>query len=158
MSNWKRAFVEHINKQDRMDLVEVDGVDDLSWLLFDEHETVSLQPGILSSLHAFADDGVPMFIVAEAYALTQDFMLHLAGLLKRMGMSAGFPDVIIFGSTPANPLMPGAAIELKRRDGEESDVRPAQREWLADLRARGWAAKACFGARDAVEYLKQLGY
>ncbi len=76
--------------------------------------------------------------------------------LQRMGMKAGFPDVVIFDAPPACPDNVGTAIELKRRDGGK--VTKAQMEWLDKLKEQGWAVAVCKGAAEAIEFLESLGY
>jgi|LSQX01.1.fsa_nt_gb hypothetical protein len=75
--------------------------------------------------------------------------------LKRMGMKAGFPDVIIFDPPPGTKI-PGVAIELKRRKGGR--VSDSQKEWLTALKGRGWAVAVCHGAGEAIKFLENLGY
>ena len=72
--------------------------------------------------------------------------------LKRMGMSPGFPDLVI-------PLPCGAYhglyIELKVGNGRTT---AEQKEWLARLCKNGYAATACWGVDEAMNtishYLK----
>lgn len=66
--------------------------------------------------------------------------------LKRMGMSAGFPDVEI--PYPRGKYH-GLYIELKRESG--GVISPAQREWLNHLRAEGYAAMVAKGYAEAVD-------
>lgn len=58
--------------------------------------------------------------------------------LKRMGLSPGAPDILIF-DTPDDRYN-GVAIELKV-DGKKPSKE--QRTWIRDLRQRGWAAEVC---------------
>lgn len=74
---------------------------------------------------------------------------------KRMGVKRGVPDYLIFDA-PRGSSAPGVAIELKRRKGGKTT--DEQKQWLADLRDRGWLVKVCRGADDAIAYLRSLGY
>lgn len=93
--------------------------------------------------------------------------------LKRMGVSAGVPDFLIFEPPPRFTLgwvASGARIdgdgffvracavgvEMKRsRGGRLSD---AQRGWLEALEARGWVAFSCAGCAEAVARMESLGF
>jgi hypothetical protein len=99
--------------------------------------------------------------------------IHTAVKLKRMGVSAGFPDIFILGapgysrSLDVYPtkdaddeerkrvLIPGCVIELKAKGGK---TYPAQEEWLRDFRRNGFLAKVCVGAVAALDYLADAGY
>lgn len=80
---------------------------------------------------------------------------RLGKKLKDMGMSPGFPDLIIF-EVPEGANFYGVAIEMKRRNGGR--VSKYQAAWLAYMSEVGWCTKVCKGAQDAMEYLKCLGY
>jgi hypothetical protein len=76
--------------------------------------------------------------------------------LKRLGVKAGVPDVLIFDLPPHMDRREcaGIAIELKReRGGALSD---AQRQWLEELRKRRWIAEVCHGAQEAFELLQKI--
>lgn len=75
--------------------------------------------------------------------------------LKRLGLKAGVPDYLIF-DVPKRLEARGIAIEMKRRKGGATSQ--AQQQWIADLRDRGWLAKVCRGADDAIAWLRSLGY
>jgi hypothetical protein len=45
---------------------------------------------------------------------------------------------------------------MKKRDGGKYPA--SQRLWTDKLRLLGWVGRKCDGAREAVEYLKSLGY
>jgi len=75
--------------------------------------------------------------------------------LRRDGVSAGVPDLLIFEPT-AVPFddeaglkcehrSHGLAIELKvnTRAGKKQYPTPNQRQWMADLKARGWRCAVC---------------
>ena len=70
--------------------------------------------------------------------------------LKLQGVKPGVPDVLIFTSKG------GIAIELKRSDGNPSDLRDAQKEWLNALSNRGWQTKIAYGADEAIDYLENI--
>ena len=78
--------------------------------------------------------------------------------MKRQGVKPGVPDVLIFDDPTSEYTMnfSGIAIELKRSDGNPSDVRDAQKEWLEALEWRNWQTKVAFGADDAIEWLENL--
>ena len=76
--------------------------------------------------------------------------------MKRMGVKAGHPDIIIYDSPPMLPNKKGTAIEMKRvKGGVVSDL---QKEWQTKLTERGWIAMVCRGADEAISFLKTLGY
>ena len=77
-------------------------------------------------------------------------------ILKRLGVSKGCPDILIFDRPPKAPECAGVAIELKRRKGGQ--IRPEQAEWLEKLKVRGWVADVCRGADDAIRLLEGLGF
>ncbi len=86
-------------------------------------------------------------------------------LLKRSGVKAGVPDIVIPVPPPQIPCtlcgtvrLVGAVVELKRADGRPSDVRPQQRRWLQAFEAYGWLSIVGFGADDVCEQLRRGGY
>lgn len=82
---------------------------------------------------------------------------------KRMGVSAGVPDLLIFsepthgwpGSMRQRPPR-GVAIEMKRRTGGSENA--AQTQWAEWLRVCGWLVCTARGARAAMDELMRLGY
>lgn len=82
------------------------------------------------------------------------------GMLKRIGLSPGAPDILIL-QPPPDLSYAGVAIEMKRR-GRESEkdggVTPEQRVWLERLRGIGWKAFVSYGADHAIAILDKLGY
>lgn len=81
--------------------------------------------------------------------------------LKMQGVKPGVPDVLIFDAPEEMEEVPGymlsgIAIELKRSNGNPSDVRDTQKEWLRKLGARYWVTKVAFGADDAINFLEGL--
>ncbi len=81
-----------------------------------------------------------------------------AALLKKSGVRAGVPDLLIFDSPPMRPQKRGVALEMKREGASPSAVSPAQREWLDALSERGWVGMVGRGAADALKQLRELGY
>lgn len=65
--------------------------------------------------------------------------------LNMCGRKKGFPDILIF--YPVN-----IAIELKR--SFSSTVRDAQYAWIQNLQLVGWKARICFGAQDAIDFIR----
>lgn len=80
---------------------------------------------------------------------------------RSQGAKPGVPDLLIFDVPPARPRARGVAIELKRANlrglaaGQPSDD---QQRWLTALEARGWVTAVCYGAREAVRLLRELGW
>ena len=83
----------------------------------------------------------------------------VAGKLKAQGVSAGFPDLIIFPQIGSGrPLL---FIELKRRKG--GTISGSQKEWidyLSELFCQGYPmdAEVCRGFDDARKYVESKGY
>lgn len=77
-----------------------------------------------------------------------------AANLKRQGVKAGVPDVLIFTPPPIGGYV-GAALELKAGKGRTSK---AQRVWLYDLEVHGWATAVAHGWVAAQAWLESLGY
>jgi len=71
---------------------------------------------------------------------------------KRMGVSAGYPDIEV--PLPSGPYH-GLYIELKRESGGK--VSSQQQDWLDYLNAKGYYAKVAYGFEEAkrivLEYL-----
>jgi hypothetical protein len=83
-----------------------------------------------------------------------------AAALKRSGVKAGVPDILIF-TPPPSGVGGGLAIELKRpRVGKKPKGRVSdhQRIWLEALRATGWRAEVAYGYDHALEILSAAGY
>lgn len=72
--------------------------------------------------------------------------------LKRLGVSAGVPDLIIV--TPNRCGRP-SALELK---SERGGLKAHQREWLERLGACGWSAACTHGLEEARAQLRAWGY
>lgn len=79
-----------------------------------------------------------------------------AAMLKAEGVQQGVPDLLIFTPPPGGGV--GVALEMKRRDGKPSDLRKSQQEWLTKLQGLGWHTIVGWGAMDAIEKLRELGY
>jgi hypothetical protein len=69
--------------------------------------------------------------------------------LKRMGVSAGVPDLVLVA--PGRPPM---ALELKRIGGKLADK---QRQWLARLGACGWLTAVTYGLDESLAQLRAWG-
>ena len=83
--------------------------------------------------------------------------VRLGQKLKRLGMKAGVPDILIFSPPPATHWpFKGVAIELKI--DERAHMTDSQMEWLTALRDCGWRAERCNGSTEAIKFLKGLGY
>jgi hypothetical protein len=76
--------------------------------------------------------------------------------LAAQGTSPGFPDLVVFLDGPGDVVFQ-VAIEMKRRNGRPSDVKLEQREWLSFLALCGWQTRACFGAQEAINFLRECG-
>jgi hypothetical protein len=81
--------------------------------------------------------------------------VKIAGKLKRLGVSRGVPDILIFTPPPAGGYA-GAAIEMKRKG--YSRLSDAQKFWQHRLRENGWFADMTRGADEAIKILAELGY
>jgi len=79
-------------------------------------------------------------------------------MLKVSGVVAGVPDLLIFTRPPNQPDKCGVALEMKRSGGKPSDVTKAQREWIAQLEALGWICIIGYGAQNALDALRDLGF
>ena len=78
--------------------------------------------------------------------------------MKRMGTSAGFPDLVLFipicGVTGEIDAYQQVFIEMKRIKG--SATSPAQKEWLNVIGQAGIPCSVCKGAEEAVKFVKQI--
>lgn len=68
--------------------------------------------------------------------------------IATMGSAKGFPDYLIIVN---NQLI---AIEMKRI--KNSKVSPAQEYWLKLLNNANVPAKVCYGAKEAIEFIKSF--
>jgi len=77
--------------------------------------------------------------------------------MKKQGVKPGVPDVLIF-ETPdlGYKTCKGIAIELKRQNGSQSDLRNSQKKWLHNLKVLSWQTKVAFGADEAIDWLEQI--
>lgn len=87
-------------------------------------------------------------------------------VLSGLGVKAGVPDVLIFDrvlrwSNSDDTLCSGIALELKPprgpRGGKPGNVSGPQQRWILELRKRGWLARVCYGADEAIDWLEGLG-
>lgn len=76
--------------------------------------------------------------------------------LKRSGVKAGVPDLLIFTPTPLAPQ--GCAIELKRVYPTRGEPSPQQVDYIARLNAAGVRAAVAWGAEGARAQLAAWGY
>ena len=77
--------------------------------------------------------------------------------MKRQGVKPGVPDVLIFNLPKIGyETCNGIAIELKRSNGNPSDLMDTQKKWLDSLDVVGWETKVAFGADDAIDWLEGL--
>lgn len=127
-------------------------------------ETIEQQRLIVWADHQFFNIGQgPELIGAYLAAIpnggsrrkqTKNFSFE-AMRMKREGVRAGFPDLQL--TVPIGDYH-GLFIEMKRRDGVPSDIKPAQKEWHQKLLKKGYAVAVAFGfdaAKLAVcDYLK----
>lgn len=103
--------------------------------------------------------------LAQVLDLKNIFWLHppneakrspwLGAQMKRLGLKAGAPDVIILQSIPKMPGKRGAMIELKRAVGGR--VSKSQDDFLERAETEGWATCVAHGFKDAIVFLKDCG-
>lgn len=78
--------------------------------------------------------------------------------MKRLGTSAGFPDLVLFipiyGVTGEIDAYQPAFIEMKRVKG--STVSQSQKEWLKIIDMAGIPCAVCKGAEAAVEFVESI--
>ena len=70
---------------------------------------------------------------------------------KRAGMKAGYPDLFLPVSRKGYH---GLYIEMKKRNGVPSDVRPEQWDWLSSLALGGYYVAVGFGFYDTVAIIE----
>lgn len=73
--------------------------------------------------------------------------------LKLEGLAPGMPDLLIFDPVAG---FVGCALEMKRSKGGR--LSPVQKKWLKNLEARNWHCIVGFGADDAIQKLRGVGY
>lgn len=84
---------------------------------------------------------------------------RIGAKLKRAGLKKGVPDVVILVPPPgALPHVRGTVIEIKKRGGSNSSVTKEQSVWLKVFCEQDWLIGICFGAQEAVAWLKAIGY
>lgn len=76
--------------------------------------------------------------------------LRVLAELERQGLKKGFPDNFI--AEPRKGLH-GLFIELKRAKKSLSRVSKEQKQWVAELRNKGYAACVCYGAQHAIRVI-----
>lgn len=75
----------------------------------------------------------------------------IASRLKHMGVKSGVPDILIFDNLSGYN---GVAIEMKKVEGGR--LSDTQKEWLEKLEERGWLTTKAEGAKEAIEFIKNL--
>ena len=81
--------------------------------------------------------------------------------LKRMGVKAGMPDIMIlqgpFKSSGVDSHYSGLAIELKTPDanGKRPKPRANQLEWHDRLRKCGWRVSVCYSLDEVMGILRE---
>lgn len=77
-------------------------------------------------------------------------------MLKKMGMSKGFPDVAVLYP---NKQYHGLFIEFKRSDQKNRQKKWSQDNWMYNLNQNGYLAVYCYSAEEAIkittEYLSK---
>lgn len=84
--------------------------------------------------------------------------LKSARMFKASGVSPGVPDLLIFSRPPARPDKVGVALEMKRSNGKVSDLSADQINWLEALESLDWICVVGYGAQNALEELRTLGF
>lgn len=67
---------------------------------------------------------------------------------KRLGLRAGFPDMVIIAG--------GVFMWIEMKRIKNSTISPYQREWIEALTAAGVPGKVCYGAEEAIAYVKSV--
>lgn len=108
--------------------------------------------------------------LAEWLTLKNVFFIHIANegkrtkvggsILKRMGLCAGAPDFLIFDVPDeiviGRRTFHGVALEMKRIGGRKPNEK--QLAFLKRLERRGWCCIVAYGAGDAIDQLKKVGF
>lgn len=81
-----------------------------------------------------------------------------ARMLKASGVVAGVPDLLIFTRPPLYPEKCGVALEMKRSNGKPSDISKSQARWMEALDDIGWMCLVGYGAQNAIEGLRKMGF
>jgi hypothetical protein len=74
------------------------------------------------------------------------------------GVQPGFPDLLILDPPPAHFGYVGLAIEMKVSNRSKAVVATKQKMWLSKLAERGWLTQVCYGATEAIKYMREQGY
>lgn len=80
----------------------------------------------------------------------------IAENLRRAGVKAGVPDVLIFTKPKSIEYKDkaGLAIELKKLGSARPTVH--QKKWLNDLAKNGWVSAVCHGHKAAIELIQEV--
>jgi hypothetical protein len=81
-------------------------------------------------------------------------------LLKRAGVKAGIPDVLIFRAHMWSQTLPDGILDYADRHGLAIELKspgnyptPEQRAWLERLQAEGWTTAVCRSLSQVVDVL-----
>lgn len=78
--------------------------------------------------------------------------------MKRMGVSRGVPDLLVFipvyGTTGDVDAYQMCAVEMKRKTGGRTSTE--QKEWLDILQASGVMCAVCKGADEAIAFIDAI--
>lgn len=78
--------------------------------------------------------------------------------LKRTGVKAGVPDILIFDPPPARNGAVGLALEMKRASCSKSNISEKQLSYMFRLEEKNWLCVVAFGADQAIKALISFGY
>ena len=85
---------------------------------------------------------------ANGLGVKLDYDVKYMASLRSQGHYKGIPDVTVL--LPSGKVI---FIELKRIKG--GVVSPEQKKWIKDLQDLGYPAKVCYGADEAIEFVKE---
>jgi hypothetical protein len=96
------------------------------------------------------------FVGADYCAVPNGGHRHkaVAAKLKKSGVKAGVPDLLIFNRIADDPECRGVAIEMKRLKGGQ--LSPHQKKWIERLSSLGWKCFVCRGAGEAVDVIRDI--
>jgi len=79
-----------------------------------------------------------------------------AARFQLIGVKPGVPDILIFSQPPKLPNVRGVWIEMKKVRGPKPTE--SQSQWHSDLGECNWVGRVCYGAEDALTFIKSLGW